>query len=55
MECKRCGAELKEGCLYCSVCGEEAQMVNGYTVLEDDYLRSILTKEATKSPNEKKS
>lgn len=53
MECKRCGAELKEGCLYCSVCGEEAQMVNGYTVLEDDYLRSILAKEAAKGTEEK--
>lgn len=43
MKCTKCGADLKEGCLYCSVCGHEVQMVSGYSVLEDEYLRSILT------------
>ena len=42
MKCAKCGAELKEGCLYCSVCGHEAQMVNGYSVLEEDYLKALL-------------
>ena len=46
MKCAKCGAELKEGCLYCSVCGHEAQMVNGYSVLEEDYLKALLTDEA---------
>ena len=45
MKCAKCGAELKEGRVYCSVCGEEAQMVPAYSVLEDDYLRSLLTDE----------
>ncbi|MBO5069614.1 MAG: chitobiase/beta-hexosaminidase C-terminal domain-containing protein [Roseburia sp.] len=45
MKCIKCGAELKEGCIYCSVCGREAQMVPDYSVLEDDYLRSILKEE----------
>ncbi len=63
MKCAKCGAELKEGCLYCSVCGHEAQMVNGYSVLEEDYLKALLTDEASKDtssgrnrkPEEKKS
>lgn len=45
MKCVKCGAELKEGCIYCSVCGNEAQMVEDYSVLEDDYLRSLLKEE----------
>lgn len=45
MKCVKCGAELKEGCLYCSVCGKEAQVVPDYSVLEDDYLRSLLKEE----------
>lgn len=48
MKCKKCGAELKEGCIYCSVCGNEAQMVSDYSVLEDDYLRSLLKEEEEK-------
>lgn len=47
MKCTKCGAELKEGCLFCSVCGHEAQMVSGYSDLEDEYLRSILTQNNT--------
>lgn len=45
MKCVKCGTELKEGCIYCSVCGNEAQMVPDYSVLEDDYLRSLLKEE----------
>ena len=52
MKCAKCGAELKEGCLYCSVCGHEAQMVNEYSVLEEDYLKAILTDEASKSTSD---
>lgn len=36
---------MKEGCIYCSVCGNEAQMVPDYSVLEDDYLRKLLEEE----------
>lgn len=42
MKCAKCGAELKLGCIYCSVCGQEAQIVSDYNVLEDEYLRSLL-------------
>lgn len=45
MKCEKCGAEMKEGCIYCSVCGNEAQMVPDYSVLEDDYLRKLLEEE----------
>lgn len=55
MKCVKCGAELKEGCLYCSVCGKEAQIVPDYSVLEDDYLRSLLKdEERTKNHTESK-
>lgn len=53
MKCVKCGAELKEGCIYCSVCGNEAQIVPDYSVLEDDYLRSLL-KEEEKAEAEKR-
>lgn len=58
MKCAKCGAEMKEGCIYCSVCGNEAQIVPDYSVLEDDYLRSILREEdetpAKKKPDNRK-
>ena len=42
---------IKKGCLYCSVCGHEAQIVSDYNVLEDDYLRSLLKDgESAKNP-----
>ncbi len=53
MVCSNCGAELKEGCVYCSICGKE-QLINGLSDLEDDYLRSILKEEAGKTEQEKK-
>ncbi len=54
MKCVKCGAELKEGCIYCSVCGNEAQMVPDYSVLEDDYLRSLLKEETSSNTPQKK-
>ena len=32
MKCANCGAEIKLGCVYCSVCGKEAQIVPDYNV-----------------------
>ena len=52
MKCAKCGAELKVGCIYCSVCGQEAQIVPDYSILEDDYLRALLEEE--NKPKEKK-
>lgn len=45
MKCTKCGAELKVGCIYCSVCGQEAQIVSDYNVLEDEYLRALIEEE----------
>lgn len=46
MECVKCGAELKQGCLYCSRCGHEVQIVaHDYSVLEDEYLHELLNEE----------
>lgn len=36
MKCTRCGAEIKNGNLYCSSCGEEVQIVSAYQVMEDE-------------------
>lgn len=45
MKCANCGAELKLGCVYCSVCGKEAQIVPDYNILEDDFLKALLDDE----------
>lgn len=45
MKCVNCNAEIKDGSIYCPICGKEAQMVNGYTSLEDDFLHSLLREE----------
>lgn len=42
MKCANCGDELRDGCLYCSNCGKEAQIVPDYNMFEDDYLKSLL-------------
>lgn len=63
MKCAKCGAELKVGCIYCSVCGQEAQIVPDYNLLEDDLLKDLLrdekkqntVKQQKKSVDEKKS
>ncbi len=54
MKCARCGAELKQGCLYCSVCGYESQILPDYNMLEDEYLRSLLKEENKPKQTEKK-
>ncbi len=42
MICSKCGAEIKEGCLFCPECGNEVVVVPDEDVLEDDYLKAIL-------------
>lgn len=53
MKCANCGAELKVGCIYCSECGKEAQIVPDYNLLEDDYLREMLKEKKPKSQAKK--
>lgn len=42
MKCIYCGSQLKEGCIYCSNCGKEVQLVPDYNGFEDDYLKALL-------------
>ena len=45
MKCANCGSEIKVGCLYCSVCGAEAQVVSDSSLLEEELLRELLKDE----------
>lgn len=46
MKCKKCGAEIPAGYVYCSVCGNEVQLVPDYNLLDEDVLGSIIKGEA---------
>ena len=52
MKCANCGAELKIGCVYCSVCGKEAQIVPDYNVLDEDIIPSMLKEKEAPSNDE---
>lgn len=54
MKCIYCGAELKEGCIYCSKCGKEVQLVPDYNIIEDDYLKALLEEENRRSQEKAK-
>ena len=45
MKCVKCGAELRLGCIYCSVCGQEAQIVSESNLLEEELLQELLSEE----------
>ncbi len=48
MKCSYCGEELKDGSLYCSRCGKEAQIRPDMNAFEDDYLKAIMEEENQK-------
>ncbi len=50
MKCASCGAEIKLGCMYCSNCGKEAQIVSESSLLEDELLRALLREEEPELP-----
>lgn len=52
MKCAKCGAEIQPGCVYCSNCGQEAQIVTEINILEDDLLRSMLEEEEKREASE---
>ena len=34
MKCKKCGAEIPQGYVYCNICGTEVQLVPDYNLLD---------------------
>ncbi len=42
MICKKCGAEIESGFLYCPKCGESIQLVPNYDVLEEELLSRVV-------------
>ncbi|MEG1802784.1 MAG: chitobiase/beta-hexosaminidase C-terminal domain-containing protein [Lachnospiraceae bacterium] len=54
MKCANCGAELKIGCIYCSKCGQEAQIVPDYNIIEDDISSFLNEENKVKEKSDKK-
>ena len=42
MKCKKCGAEIESGNVYCPNCGESIQLVPNYDVLEEELLSRVV-------------
>ena len=52
MKCKKCGAEIENGLMYCPECGESIQLVPDYNVLEEELLSKVV-EDKNKSKDDK--
>ena len=52
MRCANCGNELKEGSLYCDVCGHPVQIVPDYNEF-DDYLDNLVGNDDMRTDGQK--
>ena len=52
MKCENCGAELREGSVYCMVCGKPVQIVPDYNAF-DDYLDNLVGEDKSSSIEKK--
>lgn len=46
MKCKKCGAGIPAGYVYCAACGSEVQLVPDYNLLDDEMLSDIVQLES---------
>lgn len=53
MKCKKCGADIPSGYVYCKVCGNEVQLVSEYSDFEEDLLSEIVKEEAGEALHKK--
>lgn len=51
MKCKKCGAEIPQGYVYCNICGAEVQLVPDYNLLDEDILSGMLQEESVSAKN----
>ena len=49
MKCKKCGADLQDGVIYCPHCGKEVQIVPDYNEFDEEYLKNIILQEQMNS------
>lgn len=53
MKCKKCGAEIGHGNLYCSSCGAEVQIVSAANVMEEEFFLDFQNREMHRKPSDK--
>ncbi len=51
MNCAKCGAELRLDSIYCASCGEPAQIVPDYNLLDDEFLASLMDEKTKEDEN----
>lgn len=46
MKCEKCGADIPQGKVYCSICGNEVHLVPDYNLLDEDLLGDLVNNKA---------